>query len=95
MSESPDPHRFAAASALVAAANALFRRGRDGSGRRRGLKGDLVLPVEFDATITLHFHLREAGLDGDRASDAVRAVRAAERAMPGAGWIDVEHVGPS
>ena len=52
------------------------------------------MPVlEFDATITLHSLLREAGLDDDRAAEAVRAVRAAVRSVPSAGWIAVECVG--
>lgn len=50
--------------------------------------------LDFDATIMLHDHLREAGLDDRRAAEAVRAVRSAVRSMRGAGWIAVEYVGP-
>lgn len=45
--------------------------------------------------ITLHHHLREAGLGDDRAAEAVRAVRAAVWSMRGAGWVGVEFVGPA
>ncbi len=82
--------RFAGASALIAGANALFRRDRGEHGR--GLAGVDVPLLEFDATATLHTHLREAGLGDDRADAAATAVRAAVRRLPGAGWINVEHV---
>ena len=45
-------------------------------------------PLSFDATIDVSAaRLAEHGL---RADAAARAVRHAVRAMPGAGWIDVE-----
>ncbi|MBD0273280.1 MAG: hypothetical protein ICV73_15305 [Acetobacteraceae bacterium] len=50
--------------------------------------------MAFDVAITLIDHLREAGLGADRTAEAVRAVRAAVRSLPGAGWIGVEYVGP-
>jgi hypothetical protein len=95
MAESPGSLRFAAASVLVAAANALFRRERDRRRVRRREKPRPAAPrLDFDATITLHFHLRDAGLDDCRAAEAVRAVRSALCSMSGAGWISVEYVGP-
>src|SRR3954454_4118361 len=50
--------------------------------------------LEFDATVTLHNHLQEAGMPPDRHDEAVRAVRAALRGIGGAGMIDIEYVGP-
>lgn len=94
MAENPDALRFAAASSLVSAANAMFQRARD---RRQRLRTEESRPTphaEFDATITLHSHLRDAGLGDDRADEAVAAVRHAVRSMPGAGWIGVAYVGP-
>lgn len=95
MPESPGPRRFAGASALVAAANALFRRGRGPGGHRVIDSGPAAPRPEFDATITLHDHLREAGLGDDRAAEALWAVRTAVRSMRGARMISVEYVGPS
>jgi hypothetical protein len=95
MAESPGPRGFTGASTLVAATNALFRRERDRRGCRSAEQDRPAPPLEFDATITLHDHLREGGLGDHRADDALAAVRAAVRSMPGAGWIGAEYVGPS
>jgi hypothetical protein len=54
----------------------------------------LLMPdLEFDASLGLHDHLRDAGIGSDQQAAALEAVRAAVRAMPGAGMIDVEFVG--
>jgi hypothetical protein len=92
MSGFPGPRRFAAASTLVAAANAIFRRARERG--RRAEHDRPAPPLEFDATITLHHHLREAGLGERRATMTVRAVQKAVRSMNGARMIGVEYVGP-
>lgn len=95
MPESPGPRRFAAASALVGAVNAFLQRGREGRDRRGAGEDAAGPPLEFDATLTLHGHVREAGLGDHRAARAVWAVQTAVRSMRGARMISVEYVGPS
>lgn len=50
--------------------------------------------LEFDASVALHNHLRDAGVPRGQEAEAVEAVRSALRSMPGAGMVDVEYVGP-
>lgn len=86
--------RFAGALAIVDAANALFWRVREKGGRRGAGEVAVEPALAFDATITLHGHIRDAGLDDNRAAEAIWAVQTAVRSMRGARMISVEYVGP-